>query len=157
MRKITAAFLVLTLFAANPAPALAVYKDEIAVSRDEVWKAVNEVLGKKGLRKSNEKKMTIESRWIVDTIRRRAKLPVLDKLSHEEYERRYRFKISLRDRVGDTEIVIKSVFQVRHINANEAGAWQLIKPTADDLDVEREFFMKILKKIGDARKAASGV
>ena len=155
MKKIFfAGFLALALLASAPVPAWAIYKDEIAVSHDEVWKSIGGLLGKKSIRKSDPKKGTLESRWFYDVIRRSGSLPVLEQLSHQQYNRRYRYKISLKDRSGDTVVEIRCIYQIRNINANAAGAWHLIKPSADDLDIERDFFMKILKKIGDTRKAA---
>ncbi len=133
-------------------PAFAVYKDEIAVSQDEVWKAVIEVMKPFGIRKQKADKKEITSKWIYDTVTRSG--GVFKSIAREEYDRRYRFKIKLNDRVGDTTVEIRGVFQQRRTGLNEAAAWRLFRVKADDLDVEREFFMKILKQIGNTRRAA---
>jgi hypothetical protein len=140
------AFLFALIFC--PEGAWARYTDEIAVSRDEVWKAAFEALKPFGLRKADEKKMILETKWIHDTVKRRNKL--LLNMPSQEYDRRYRVKVLLKDRAGDTLVEVKGVFQQRYPN-HEQKTWETIQPKADDLDLEQEMFMKILNQLSRHR------
>lgn len=133
------------LFLAMTSSCWAIYSDEIAVSQDEVWKAAVEAFKPYGLRKADAKKKQIETKWIYDNVLRSGGL--LKRIAKEEYERRYRMKIKIADRAGDTKVEIRGVFQQRHQSLNPQISWTLIRPRADDLDVERDFFMKILSRI----------
>lgn len=148
-------FLLLFLLAAvlGQGTASARYSDEIAVSVDEVWKAAKNALGPIGLRKVDDKNFYLETKWIVDRIKRRNKL-LLD-MPSQEYDRRYRMKIQLKDRSGDTAIEIKGVFQQKNPNI-EQKTWSVVLPKADDLDVEQEIFMKILNELAKSRNDMVG-
>lgn len=149
MKKRSAALAIaLFLFAAHP-PAWAVYKDEIAVSQDEVWKAVLDTFKPLGIRKTDEQKKELETKWITDKVVKSSGL--LKRIAKEEYVRRYRFKVRLHDRSGDTAVEIRGIFQQKHANAGSQVSWSLIKPTLEDLDVERDYFMKILATLGRNR------
>lgn len=130
--------------------AFAVYKDEIAVSLDEVWPAAKEALKYSGLKKVNDSKKTFETKWTQDTVEQSNGL--LKSYIKDEYDRRYRYKVSVADRYGDTEVTVKAVVQKKRKGLVQY-TWRLVKPTADDLDVERDAFMKILAQIEKIRAA----
>ncbi len=134
-----------------PSPAHARYSDEIAVSQDEVWKAALEALKPFGIRKTNESKKRIETKWIYDSVVRKNRL--LKNIPRQKYERRYRMRIQLKDRAGDTVVEIKGVYQQRFPGRVQVS-WRLVEPNADDLDIEQEFFMKILNQLGNTRNEA---
>ncbi len=137
------------LLTVAPKNSFARYSDEIAVSQDEVWKAVQTALKPFGIRKINENKKTIETDWVQDRVRRSNRL--LKNIPKQMYDRRYRMKVRLRDRAGDTMIEITGVFQQR-IGTRIQDPWELIKPTGDDLDIEQDFFMKILNQLSNDRR-----
>ncbi len=129
----------------------ALYSDEIAVSLDEVWPATKEALRPFRLKKIDENKKTFETNWTYDTVKESSGL--LKNYIHDEFDRRYRYKVSMTDRYGDTHVVIKAVFQKRR-RGLEQYSWRLVKGRADDLDVERDAFMKILKQMQKQRSEA---
>ena len=125
--------------------AWAVYKDEVAVSQDEVWKAAVAAFKSYGFRKVDEKKMKIETKWIYDTVTRSN--PLLKNVTKEKYERRYRMKIQFRDRAGDTVVEVNGVFQQRPSGHGPQVSWTWVKPRLEDLDIEQDDFMKILSEM----------
>lgn len=134
--------------------AYALYTDEIAVSADEVWPAAQEAFKFARLKKVNEAKRTFETKWIQDKVTQ--SIGPLKSFTKDEFDRRYRYKVSIQDRYGDTLVEIRAVFQKRRRGLVQYS-WRLSKATADDLDVEREAFMRILGEIEKKRAAQSGL
>lgn len=151
--KKTVLILLAALFA-FARPVLAVYTDEIAISADEVWPAAKEALKYSGVKKVNEEKKTFETKWTQDTVRQSSGL--LKSYVKDEYDRRYRYKVAITDRYGDTVVTVKAVFQKKRKGLQQYS-WRLVKPTADDLDVEQDAFMKILAQIEKTRAQAGTI
>jgi hypothetical protein len=143
MRHIFMAVVLLTAF---PGLLWATYTDEIAVSQDEVWPAVLQVVKAHGMRKSNEKKKTAETQWMYDRVVR-SRGPLKKAGVKQEYERRYRLKIKLQDRVGDTVVEVRGVFFEKPVSPTPVISWRKVKPERDDLNKERDFFMDILRQL----------
>lgn len=135
-------------------PGYALYTDEIAISIDEVWPAAKEGLKYAGLKKINEEKKTFETKWTYDTVTQ--SVGPLKNFTKDELERRYRYKVSITERYGDTLVTVKAVFQKKRKGLIQYS-WRLVKPSADDLDVERDAFMKILTQIEKTRNSAAPV
>lgn len=146
------ALFMLAAFLLVSRPVYAVYTDEIAISMDEVWPAAKESFKASGLKKVNEEKKTFETKWTYDTVTQ--SVGPLKSFTKDELDRRYRYKVAITERFGDTLVTVKAVFQKRRRGLIQY-TWRLSKATADDLDVERDAFMKILAQIERTRNEAA--
>jgi uncharacterized lipoprotein len=145
--------LAILLFWGFQAPAWA-YTDQVTVKAEEAWQAAQEVLKQSGLKKVDETKKTLETKWIHDRVVRRGK-GVFKNITSQTYDRRYRLTVRIVQRPFDTEIEVKGFFQERPVTGNPNHLlWKKVRPQIDDLDVERTFFMRILNRLELARANA---
>ncbi len=128
------------------------YTDQITVKAPEAWQVALKIMKPYGIKKEDPKTMTIETKWIKDTVVR-SRGP-LKKLTGKYYERRYRLKVSVTQRDYDTEIQIKGRYQIRSLDTrSNLILWETIKPTAQDYQIEQDIFMNILKTLEVARNS----
>ena len=129
------------------------YTDQITVKAEEAWTAALDVVKPYGLHKTDAKKKLIETDWVHDTVVRKGKW-LFKGVFSKTYERRYRLSLRIMQRDYDTEIEVRGNFQERpkEVQSN-LFMWQKVKPDADDLDVERAVFMRILSRLELARTA----
>ena len=121
------------------------YSDQIQVKADELWKAAYTAIQPYGIWKSNEKKKTIQSRWIEDQVVRSN--GILKNVTSQKVQRRYRLKVHLIE-IGDTVLLdVKGLFQNKEFGTALASPWFNVSPKDKEYDVERDFFMKILKQL----------
>ena len=136
-----------------PLPAGWGYSDEIAVPIDEVWQAATHVLSPRGIRKADAKKREIETQWVEDQAVRASGL--LKRYASRVVRRRHRVKVKLIEGANATQVILKGNFQIKSLDTPPGVPWESAKPQSGDYDVERDAFMKILKKIETDRQNRS--
>ena len=122
---------------------LRAYSDEISAPVEEVWQAVQETLKPYGMKKIDPQKNEIESRWIQDRVKRSR--GILKAVASQIYTRRYRLKIRLKPLAHLTGVEVRGRFEERPLDSPPSGKWRRYKLQAVDYDIERDFFMQILK------------
>ena len=131
-------------------PAVFAYTDQITVKAPEAWQAALKVIKPYGIKKEDPEKMTIETKWVRDTVVRSR--GVLKKLTGKHYQRRYKLKVFITQRDYDTEIQVAGRYQIRALDTHsDLILWQKIKPTAADYQIEQDIFMDILRTLELAR------
>lgn len=134
-------------------PGIFAYTDQLTVKAPEAWQAALKVMKPYGIHKEDPEKMTIETKWVRDTVVRSRGRGVLKKLTGKHYERRYKLNLTITQRDYDTEIHVAGRYQVRSLDTHSnLMLWKKIKPTAADYQIEQDVFMNILKTIELTRK-----
>lgn len=128
----------------------AAYTESIAVPIEEAWQAASEVLKTQGIEHADPKKHELVSRWITDQVVRRR--GIFKKIMSQEYERRYRLKMTLREKFPATEIKIRGTFEEKPVHSPLITPWSKLKPSSSEFEIERLYFMKILQQLEVSRK-----
>lgn len=136
---------------AAPVPGFAL-TEQVESSPGEVMFAVKRVFQPYGIERSDDAKGQFESAWIYDRCVRERN--VLGKVLRKNYLRRARFKIYIEDRAPYTRVSLTARFQYQALKEDgRSGAWRKLKSTAGEFMLEKEFFLKILRAIEEARRA----
>ena len=136
-----------------PPHARAFYSDEISASPDEVWRGVEKAMKPYGIRKSDFKKRRSESDWKEDQYVKSGK-GLLHSIGSSVVRRRYRFQVRLEENSFKTLVKIKGSFQEKPLDVPPGILWKPVKPDTDDLELERNFFMKILAELESLRRVS---
>ncbi len=129
------------------------YSDEISAPLEEVWQGVQETLKPYGIKNMNRDQGEIQSRWIQDRVKRSRGL--LRKIASQIYARRYRLKVRLKPAAYLTTIEIRGTFEERPLDSPPAAQWRNYELQPVDYDVERDFFMQLLKTLEGRRQNAT--
>lgn len=141
----------LFLFLAAALPAYARFEETfVGVKMDEVWQASQQALEPYGIRKKDDAKRMIETKWTEDTVVRRRGF--LKKITAGRYRRRYRFQLQLKEKGPVLQIQIQGNFQEKSADSRGIDAWRKFKPESQDYELEKEIFKKILMSMEENRK-----
>ena len=130
------------------------YFDQVAIPQGEIWQAAYRVLEPYGIKKADPVKGVIETKWVEDKVRR-SKTGFFHDILKQQYFRRYRLKLSLKEAMGLTDVQLRGSFQIRS-TSGPMTAWRTTKTTGVDHQLEREVFFKILTQIENSRKNPPG-
>lgn len=126
------------------------YVDQLQAPADEVWLAVHQTAVPLGIKKENEAKRELETKWKEDRVVRK------DKLSRgifkQSYKRRTRYKIFLTETDGLSEVSIKAKYQFKNPDAGINGLWKTFKPDSEDKEMERALFFQILRRVEENKR-----
>lgn len=126
------------------------YSDEISAPLEEVWQGVQEAMKPYGIKKMDRDKNEIQSRWIEDRVKRSRGL--LKRVASQLYARRYRLKVRLKPLAHLTAVNVRGTFEERPLDSAPAVHWRSYKLQSSDYEVERDFFMQLLKTLQSRRQ-----
>ncbi len=125
------------------------YTDDVRAGIEEGWQAADKVFAPVGIHKKDEKKKSMESRWLEDEVIRKNHL--FKDITSQAYRRRYRMKVSLTEAGEDIRIRVTGEFEEKPKQSPVTAPWRKLKPEMQDYDLERVYFMRILAQMAKAR------
>ena len=132
-----------------PASSAFAYTDDVQAGIEDVWQAARKVLEPVGIKKMDEKKRKMESRWVEDEVVRRNEL--FKGVMSQVYLRHYRIKISLTESGDNVQIEVKGNFEEKPKQSAAAAPWRKLKMQMQDYDIERAYFMRVLAQLAKDR------
>lgn len=148
--RLSSWFFFLILIGVVPRLGLATYTESISgISQEEFWPAARLVLKEYGIHKENIKKRSIETQWQYDRVKRTSGL--LRHALKQQYNRRYRIRVTTEEGEEGLQIQVKGNFHIRS-DSGPSIPWKKAKTSPADQQIEREVFFKILSQIQKTKK-----
>ena len=150
MKNIRRTILVIGIFTTISSAEVWAYIDQVQAPADEVWLAVHQTGSSLGIKKENEAKRELETKWKEDRVVRANKLT--RGFFKESYIRRTRYKILLTETGGLSEVSIKGKHQFKNPDAGIKALWKTFKPNSEDKEMERSLFFQILRRVEENKR-----
>lgn len=135
----------------SPAHAFS-YETDIRADIEEVYAASLKVLEKYGIEKADSSRDRIETRWIEDEVMRERSFLGLKKFK-KKYSRKYRFILEFTETPRFTHVSVNAQFSFRPADSSHQTPWRKLKPSREDLRLEKDIFQSLLTVLESHRRA----
>lgn len=150
MKKCWAFFFGVFLFAAQP---LWAYSDRIDASPEEIYNAAVTCFQKEGVSSTDEKKHSLTTKWVYQTIRRTRKRSFIPTRLKESVDIRYQMRMDFDAGTNYSDVSIRGRFEEKPADAPMMQPWKSSSSDKEFYFKEREAVFRLLGCIEENKKA----